>query len=146
MRYIADASALFPLLSSDHPHHATARGWWDKCRDGEVGLCLPVRMALLRLLTNRKVMGTSVQRPESAWAAVEALAAHPVIVAVDTMPASHASRWRECVEGREPTPDLWTDACLAALAQATGSAIATFDRGFRAYRNLKLVLLEAPRA
>ena len=141
MRYIADASVLLPLLSSDHPHHRVARGWWDECRDGEVGLCLPVRMALLRLLSNSRVMGSSVQRPEAAWSVVEALAAQSAMVAVDEIPASHAARWRENVAGREPTPDLWTDAWLAALAQAIGCEVATFDRGFRAFKGVKLQLL-----
>ena len=138
MRFIADASVLLPLLSTDHPHHKLARGWWDECRDGEVGFCWPVRMALLRLLSNRRVMGSSVQRPEAAWAAVEALAAQSALVPVDELPGSHAARWRENVAGREPTPDLWTDAWIAALAQATGCEVVTFDRGFRAFKDLQL--------
>jgi toxin-antitoxin system PIN domain toxin len=143
MRFIADANALLPLLSSDHPHHAAAAAWWDGCRDGDVGLCLPVRMALLRLLSNRRVMGSSVQRPEAAWTAVEALATDPRVVAVEQVAAEHQARWRAHVAGREPTPDLWTDAWLAALAEVTASEMVTFDRGFRAFKGLKLRLLVA---
>lgn len=43
---------------------------------------------------------------------------------------------------REPSPDLWTDAWLAALAQAHDLEMVTFDRGFRSYSKLKLRLLE----
>jgi hypothetical protein len=32
--------------------------WWERCDDDDVGLCLPVHMAMLRLLTNVRVMGT----------------------------------------------------------------------------------------
>lgn len=142
MRFIADANVLLPLLSSDHPHHAVAGAWWEECGAGEVGFCLPVRMALLRLLTNRRVMGSSVQRPEAAWAAVEALAAHPRMTVVSEAPASHAERWRANVAGREPSPDLWTDAWIAALSQVTGCQMVTFDRGFRAFGQLRLRLLE----
>lgn len=40
--------------------------WWDSCSDGDVGRTLLVRMALLRLLSNSKVMGSSVLRPAAA--------------------------------------------------------------------------------
>lgn len=115
--------------------------WWNEQGDDEVGLCLPVRMSLLRLLSNRKVMGDSVQRPEAAWSAVEALAAQPCVVAIDVVSPSHSVYWRRNVEGREPTPNLWTDAWLAALAQSLRSEMVTFDRGFRQFTELNLRLL-----
>src|ERR1700742_1786768 len=110
MRFIADANVLLPLLIQDHPQHGRASLWWEQCGDGEVGLCLPVRMALLRLLSNRQVMGSGVQKPEAAWAAIEVLAAQPCMVLVEQVPASHAVYWRGNVAGRDPTPNLWTDA------------------------------------
>jgi len=42
---------------------------------------------------------------------------------------------------REPSPDLWTDAWLAALAEASDCEMVTFDRGFRSFSRLKLRLL-----
>ena len=54
-----------------------AAGWWDACDDGDVGLSLPVRMALLRLLSNTRVMGSSVLRPATAWKAVQSLIDDP---------------------------------------------------------------------
>jgi len=141
MRFIADANVLLPLLLTNHPHRRVALGWWEGCRDGEVGFCLPVRMAVLRLLSNPRVMGSSVQRPEAAWAAVEALAAEPRMVAVHEVPPAHPAHWRGNVAGREPTPDLWTDAWVAGLAQASACEMVTFDRGFRSFKGLKLRLL-----
>lgn len=141
MRCIADANVLLPLLSSDHPHHEIAVGWWDERKDSEIGFCFPVRMALLRLLSNRHVMGSTVQRPEAAWAAVEALATEPRIVTIHEVPPDHTAHWRRNVGGREPTPDLWTDAWLAALAQSLDCEMVTFDRGFRSFKGCKLRLL-----
>lgn len=43
---------------------------------------------------------------------------------------------------REPSPDLLTDAWLAALAQAHGCEMVTFDGGFRSFAKLKLRLLD----
>ena len=142
MRCIADANVLLPVLVEGHAHQAPAAGWWDACNDGDVGLTLPVRMALLRLLSNSRVMGTSVLRPAQAWGAVQSLIDDPRIEVLDQVPAAHGKHWYDNVARREPSPDLWTDAWLAALAQAHDVEMVTFDRGFRSYSKLKLRLLE----
>lgn len=53
MQCIADANVLLPLLTEGHAHRQPALTWWEACDDRVVGLCLPVRMALLRLLRIR---------------------------------------------------------------------------------------------
>ncbi|HRQ64405.1 MAG TPA: PIN domain-containing protein [Xanthomonadaceae bacterium] len=145
MRVIADANVLLPLLTEGHAHRAPAAAWWEDCEDDSVGLCLPVRMALLRLLTNARVMGSSILHPEQAWDVLGVLIDDARIVIVDHAPKSHAQHWRANIEGREPSPDLWTDAWLAALAQASDCEMITFDRGFRAFADLKLHLLSPAR-
>lgn len=141
MRAVADANVLLPLLTEGHAHRAPAAAWWEDSEDGSVGLCLPVRMALLRLLTNVRVMGSSILRPEQAWDVLGELMDDPRVVVVDQIPKTHARHWRANIEGRESSPDLWTDAWLAALAQAADCEMITFDRGFRSFANLKLHLL-----
>lgn len=141
MQYVADANVLLPVLTDGHTHHVPAIEWWDGIDDGTVGLCLPVRMALLRLLTNVRVMGSGTLRPEQAWDAVRKLLDDPRISLVDQVPQTHAKHWRANIAKREPTPDLWTDAWLAALAQSTDCEMVTFDRGFRSFSKLKLRLL-----
>lgn len=141
MHYLADTNVLLPVLVAGHPLRGTTLVWWDACDDGTVGLCLPVRMALLRLLSNVRLMGSGVLRPEQAWAAVDELGNDPRIVAVDQVPQDHSKLWRANVAGREPSPDLWTDAWLAALAQSLGCEMVSFDRGFRSFPKLKLMLL-----
>jgi predicted nucleic acid-binding protein len=98
-------------------------------------------MALLRLLSHVRVMGTTTLYPERAWEAVGALIGDPRVVVIEQAPQSHATCWHACIAGRLPSPDLWTDAWLAALAQATDCEMTTFDRGFLAFNNLKLRLL-----
>lgn len=142
MRCIADANVLLPVLVQGHAHQAPAAAWWEACDDGDVGLCLPVRMALLRLLSNSRIMGSSVLRPVQAWGAVQSLIDDPRIETLDQMPAAHGKLWYDNVARREPSTDLWTDAWLAALAQAHDCEMVTFDRGFRSYSKLKLLLLD----
>lgn len=142
MRCIADANVLLPLLTEGHAHREPANRWWEACGDGDVGLSLPVRMALLRLLTNSRVMGSGTLRPSQAWAAVQCLIDDPRVSVVEQAPTAHAKVWHDNVARREPTPALWTDAWLAALAQARDCEMVTFDRGFRSFSKLKLRLLE----
>ena len=98
-------------------------------------------MALLRLLSNARGMGPDTLHPERAWEVVGELIGDPRVVVIEQPPLSHASYWLACVDGRVPSPDLWTDAWLAALALATDSERTTFDRGFLAFNKLKLRLL-----
>jgi toxin-antitoxin system PIN domain toxin len=139
---VADANVLLPLLVEGHGHYEPARVWWEGCDDGDVALSMPVRMALLRLLTNNRVMGSGTLRPPQAWNAVQALIDDPRVWLIQQLPATHSKRWFDNIARREPTPDLWTDAWLAALAQAQDCEMVTFDRGFRSFSKLKLRLLE----
>lgn len=142
MRGIADANVLLPVIANGHVHRQPALVWWDGCKDDEVGLCMPVRMALLRLLTNARVMGAGLLRPVEAWDVIERLASDPRISLVDQTPAGHATAWRNNVVRREPSPNLWTDAWLAALAITSDCEMVTFDRGFLSFAKLKLRLLK----
>jgi toxin-antitoxin system PIN domain toxin len=145
VRCIADANVLLPLITEGHAHQEPAADWWDSCGAGDVGVSLPVRMALLRLLSNAKVMGSSVLRPAAAWAAVQSLIDDPRIEVLEQVPTAHDKLWHDNVARREPSPDLWTDAWLAALAQAHDCEMVTFDRGFRSFSKLNLHLLELAR-
>jgi len=142
VRCIVDANVLLPLLTEGHAHEAPASSWWEACQDGDVGLSLPVRMALLRLLSNSRVMGSSVLRPSLAWNVVQSLIDDPRVEVIEQIPATHYELWHDNVARREPSPDLWTDAWLAALAQALDREMVTFDRGFRSFSKLKLRLLD----
>lgn len=143
MTCIADANILFPLLVSSHAARSSALSWWEKQGDGTVGLCLLARFAILRLLTNRGAMNGTPASPATALEAWAILEMDPRCVLVSSVPVRHESLFKALVMGREPTPNLWTHAWLAALAQALDCEMVTFDRGFRSFQNLKLRLLEA---
>jgi len=142
MTCIADANVLFPLLVRGHVAHDLAQAWWDKQPDGTVGICLLTRLAVLRLLTNRVAMNGSPVKPNEALMAWRQLADDPRSIYVDAVPAEHESRFASLVSGREPAPNLWTDAWLAALALALDYEVTTFDRGFKSFKGLRLRLLE----
>jgi len=83
-------------------------------------------------------------KPNEALKAWRKLADDPRSIYVDAVPVEHENRFVSLVSGREPAPNLWTDAWLAALALALDYEMTTFDRGFKSFRGLKLRLLETP--
>lgn len=88
------------------------------------------------------IMGSGVLRPSQAWNAVQSLLDDPRVSIVDHLPMSHTKHWHDNIVRREPNPNLWTDAWLAALAQSHDCEMVTFDRGFRSFPKLGLRLLD----
>ena len=117
--------------------------WWREQPDGTVGTCLLTRLAVLRLLSNRVAMNGDPVKPKEALAAWQQLADDPRSVRIDSEPTTHEHRLASLVQGREPTPNLWTDAWLATLALSLDYEVTTFDRGFRSFRGLRVRLLTA---
>jgi toxin-antitoxin system PIN domain toxin len=144
MTCIADANVLFPLLVQGHAAYEVAKGWWDQQSDGTVGTCLLTRLAVLRLLTNRVAMNGAPVSPDEALKAWGRLSNDPRSFHVDGEPPEHESRFVSLVSSRQPTPNLWAGAWLAALAMSLDYEMTTFDRGFKSFRDLKLRLLEMP--
>lgn len=132
---------MLPLVLAQHPHRAIAGEWWENCPDASVVFTLPVRMGLLRLLTNRAVMAEGVLSPEAAWQTLDALTQDSRATIAREVPAGMESLWLSLVRGREPSPNLWTDAWLAAFAEAQRNEMVTFDRGFQAFNLSHLHLL-----
>ena len=144
MTCIADANVLFPLLVQGHAAHDVAMDWWRKQADGTVGTCLLTRLAVLRLLSNRVAMNGDPVKPKEALAAWQQLADDPRSIHVDSETAALEHRFVSLVTTREPTPNLWTAAWLAALALSLDYEVTTFDRGFRSFRGLRVRLLKPP--
>jgi len=117
------------------------RRWWEEQPDATVGSCLLTRLAVLRLLTNKVAMNGMPVTPDEAVQAWRQLQNDPRSLQIEAEPIGHEPRFVALISGREPTPNLWTDAWLAALALSLDYEMATFDRGFKSFRGLKLRLL-----
>jgi toxin-antitoxin system PIN domain toxin len=141
MTCIADANVLFPLLVRGHVAHVAARTWWANQADGSVGTCLLTRLAVLRLLSNKVAMNGFAVSPDKALQAWQQLANDPRAFHVEAESASHEPRFAALVAKRDATPNLWTDAWLAALAMTLDFEVVTFDRGFKSFRGVRVKLL-----
>lgn len=138
---VIDSNVVLPLILEQHTHREAAAKWWDEQPDQSVIFTLPVRMSILRLLTNRKLMGEGVLQPDQAWEALLLLTGDIRSVIHHQNPVGLDRIWLRLVRDREPTPNLWTDAWLAAYAEAADAEMITFDRGFRSFSLGRIRLL-----
>jgi toxin-antitoxin system PIN domain toxin len=133
MKSIADVNVLFPLLCEGHLARPAALRWFERQSIKSVGWCLLTRLAVLRLLSNAKVMGSSVQTPDNALHAWDALQNDERMEGVDLLPEKHEEIFRSLVAKRRPDPNLWADAWLAALAESGDWELVTFDQDFQQF-------------
>lgn len=140
---LVDVNVLLPLLLPQHAAHRSAAIWLGTQPAGRLRFALPVQLGILRLLSQPRVMGSGVMSPEAALATWVSLVAAIGLQELHALQPGHAALFSTLVAGRAASPNLWTDAWLAALAQSLDCEMVTFDQGFRSFHGLTLMLLEA---
>ena len=141
MTYLVDVNVWFALTYVGHVHHPAARDWFDNMGPDQAALCRITQSGLLRLLTNVRVMGVDVLTAAKAWAIYDNLTSDARVTFAVEPPRVEAA-WRSATKHPHSGPNFWTDAYLAAFAEAGDYTIVTFDRGFRRHRGVPLRLLE----
>src|SRR2546426_275600 len=124
-----DVNVWLALSWSRHSHSQRARQWLETCEEDQFLFCRFTQLALLRLLTNRSVMGKDVKSASGAWEIYDEWLADDRVAFV-AEPAALDPRLRAMSRSRLPTPQLWADAYLAAFAVSAGLRLVTFDKGF----------------
>lgn len=132
MEDLLDASVWLPLSAPDHVHHERALRYWYEEASEKLAFCRVTALALLRHLTNRRIMGTAALDGASAWQALRRWLQVPGVELVREPPGvdewlDRWSRARDIVGGH------WTDAYLAAFAAAGGYRLVAFDGDFGRY-------------
>jgi hypothetical protein len=74
-------------------------------------------------------MGHRVRNADDAWAVFDQLRRNRQI-SFASEPPGIENLWRELTPSSQSGSNFWTDAYLAAFANATGYTLVTFDRGF----------------
>lgn len=139
---LPDVNVWLALVAEGHVHHLAARDWFATQSNSSVAFCRVTQMGLLRLLTNNRVMGPSPRTIPQAWDVFFRLRLDQRIVfALDWEGVDDI--WRQLMIEPGTGPSSWTDAYLAALAQAHSYQLVSFDAGFKRWANLKLTLLSS---
>ncbi len=140
MRDLLDASVWLPLSAPDHVHYPRARHYWDKEAAGELGFCRVTALALLRHLTNSRILGDVALDGAAAWRAFETWLALPQITFLTEPPGLEEllAQWARKLDLRT---GQWTDAYLAAFAAASGCRLIAFDGDFHRYPGIEFLHL-----
>jgi predicted nucleic acid-binding protein len=97
------------------------------------------QMGLLRLLTNKSVMGADVLSSREAWRTYRTILSDERIQYAPE-PFSLEPEWRRMTAQDRPMPKIWTDAYLAAFARTGGMQLVTLDRAARSMAPEALLL------
>jgi hypothetical protein len=142
MRDLLDASVWLSLSAPEHVYHLRARRYWDEESASELAFCRVTALALLRHLTNAKILGNAALDGGAAWHALETWLAVPQITLLSEPPGLEEllAQWAKQLDLRA---GHWTDAYLAAFAAACGCRLVAFDDDFHRYQGIEFLHLKA---
>lgn len=133
---LGDVNLWLALVFERHPHHGASVRWWSGRAANAVTLfCRTTQSAFLRISTGRgflTALALADYSNEEAWQAYE-LIQRDRRVGFAQEPAGIEAVWKRLSCRNTQSPNLWTDAYLAAFAIAAGYRFVTFDRGFRRF-------------
>ena len=137
---LLDADVWLALAVEAHTHHRRAGAYWKDEAAPVAAFCRVTQLAFLRHLTNKTIMGDQVLAPLAAWNKCGEFLALPEVRFLAEPPGLEEQLGELCRAGRT-SPNLWTDAYLAAFAGCAGLRLVTFDRGFARFAGLELLTL-----
>ena len=136
---ILDANILLYAYNKDAPNHAAAARWLKLLFNGSEAIGLPwiTLWAFLRISTNPRVWAKPKPAKE-AFEIVRDWLAMPGVIVLQPGPRHVELLERLVIENRAAGP-LTTDAALAALAIENGATLASTDRDFSRFSDLRWV-------
>lgn len=139
---LLDASVWLPLSVPDHVHHVHALRYWQEEAGEEMVFCRITALALLRHLSNPRIVGAGALDGAAAWRALKNWLSVP---GVRMLPETAGldgwlERWSNT---HNPRGGDWTDAYLAAFAAASNCRLVAFDADFHKYAGLPFLHLTA---
>jgi toxin-antitoxin system PIN domain toxin len=138
---LLDANVWLALAAEAHIHHQRAQAYWNDEAYDVAAFCRLTQLAFLRHLTNKAIMGENRLTPCAAWTKCGDFLALPEVRLLQEPAGVSEQLGRYCDLGRT-SPNLWTDAYLAAFARSAGLRLVSFDQGFSAFAGLEVLTLE----
>ncbi len=137
---LPDINVWLALADGTHQHHGQARLYWEEGAAASLAYCRVTMLGFLRLITHPKAMAGRPFSPPEAWRAYRQFRTLPEITFLPE-PLDVDATFQSLSDSADFPQPLWTDAYLAALAVACGCRLVSFDRDFRRFAGLDLLLL-----
>ena len=137
---LLDANVWLALAAEAHTHHDHAKAYWEEQAAPSTAFCRVTQLAFLRLLTNKTVMGNHTLSPSAAWSTSADFLALPEVRLLEE-PLGLDEAWGRFAGIGRTSPNLWTDAYLAAFASSGGMRLVSFDKGFSRFQGLDRLIL-----
>ena len=136
---LPDANLLLYAYDESSPHHDAARAWLEDLlsQPEPCALCWPVLLAFLRIGTDPRAFRRPLTLAEGAAIVAEWLG-WPTVRML-TPGDRHWQLFQSALSGGQARGRLVMDAHLAALAVEHGAVLATADRDFARFPDLKVV-------
>jgi toxin-antitoxin system PIN domain toxin len=138
--FLVDVNVWLALCSDRHIHYAEAHRWFADVPPAGAQFCRFTQLALLRLLTNPRVMGSDTVSQAEAWRVYDRLSADARVSFVSE-PVDVERFFRNLTRSSHPETHQWSDAYLAALAIARDMTVVSFDQGFQRMRGAHSLIL-----
>lgn len=140
MSDLLDASVWISLSAPDHVHYERARRYWDEEATDTLAFCRVTALALLRFLTNPRILGDAALDGEKAWQALRIWLSVPKVQFLSE-PAGLDEWLGQWSREQDIRSGQWTDAYLAAFAAAGGCRLVAFDASFGRYPGVSFLHL-----
>jgi uncharacterized protein len=146
---LPDINVWLALAVEEHPHHASAKQYWNSVQAKPIGerklwFCRVTMLGLVRLLSQPKVMGQGVLNLVQAMGLYQQFRTVPgVDLIAETKQCDSVLQGLVVTHSaNQPLPTrLWTDAYLAALAQNSGVRLVSFDQDFTRFDQTNQLIL-----
>lgn len=139
---LPDINVWLALVDERHVHHARVRHYWEQEATDKLAFCRITMMGLLRLSTQARVMSNPLGI-EEAWATYRRFLALPLGCFL-AEPAGIEAQFQTLSTGSGFVHRLWTDAYLAAFAQASQCRLVSLDADFKRFAGLNFLHLAPP--
>jgi len=141
---LPDVNVWLALSYKAHSFHASSTAYWQDACDTHTPLwfCRSTMLALVRLLSQPKLMGTDVLGLPAAMAVYQQWIDTPAVGLLAEPTGLEAHLQSLLGTDSKPLPSrMFTDALLAATAEAAGLRMVTFDKDFERFNLSRLEVL-----
>jgi toxin-antitoxin system PIN domain toxin len=121
-----DVNVWMAVLLSEHTHHSLVQSWWESDESEAICFTRITQISVLRLLTTSTVMNGKPLTMKAAWKAHDRLFTDERVSYV-AEGAQVDSYFRRYASESAPSPKVWADSWLLAMAASHNGRVVTLD-------------------